>query len=204
MVPPGTNFLINADPPQLVLQNMDSLWKIWTTSHRWKNVDPEHISQFHDCWYARFAFMWLVYSRNKFFRVGPNISEKFVLGGTNFRGIQIKCDRPPLLKSRFKAWSSRGKGFCLVISRSMSDPPRYFTHQKSRVVQAFGLCSQCSTTELQQPDNHQPSQSSICTGGTNAYPTASQLMVEHLWLNPGTLIDSWWLPALRFPSILTS
>ena len=23
---------------------MDSLWKIWTTSHRWKNIDPEHIS----------------------------------------------------------------------------------------------------------------------------------------------------------------
>ena len=26
------------------------------------------------------------------FRVGSNISEKFVLGGTNFRGFQIKCD----------------------------------------------------------------------------------------------------------------
>ena len=26
-----------------------------------------------------------------------------------------------------------------------------------------GLCSQCSATELRQPDNHQPSQSSICT-----------------------------------------
>ena len=41
----------------------------------------------------RFDLMWLVYSRNKFFRVGPNISEKFVLGGTNFRGVQIKRDR---------------------------------------------------------------------------------------------------------------
>ena len=40
----------------------------------------------------RFAFMWLVYSRNKFFRVGPNISEKFVPGGANFRGVQIKHD----------------------------------------------------------------------------------------------------------------
>ena len=40
----------------------------------------------------RFALMWLVYSRNKFFRVGPNISEKFVPGGTNFRGVQIKRD----------------------------------------------------------------------------------------------------------------
>ena len=26
-----------------------------------------------------------------------------------------------------------------------------------------GLCSQCSATELRQPDNHQPPQSSICT-----------------------------------------
>ena len=42
----------------------------------------------------RFALMWLVYSRNKFFRVGPNISEKFVPGGTNFRGVQIKRDKP--------------------------------------------------------------------------------------------------------------
>ena len=42
----------------------------------------------------RFALMWLVYSRNKFFRVGPNISEKFVPGGTNFRGVQIKRDTP--------------------------------------------------------------------------------------------------------------
>ena len=41
----------------------------------------------------RFALMWLVYSRNKFFRVGPNISEEFVPGGTNFRGVQIKRDR---------------------------------------------------------------------------------------------------------------
>ena len=40
----------------------------------------------------RFALMWLVYSRNKFFRVGPNISEEFVPGGTNFRGVQIKRD----------------------------------------------------------------------------------------------------------------
>ena len=41
LVPPGTNFSINKDPPELILlQNMDSLWKIWTTSHRWKNTDP--------------------------------------------------------------------------------------------------------------------------------------------------------------------
>ena len=45
LVHPGTNFSINKDPPELILlQNMDSLWKIWTTSYRWKNVDPEYIS----------------------------------------------------------------------------------------------------------------------------------------------------------------
>ena len=38
--------------------------------------------------------MWLAYTQNKFFRVGPNISEKFIPGGTNFRGVQIKCDSP--------------------------------------------------------------------------------------------------------------
>ena len=42
----------------------------------------------------RFALMWLVCSRNKIFRVGPNISEEFVPGGTNFRGVQIKRDMP--------------------------------------------------------------------------------------------------------------
>ena len=47
----------------------------------------------------RFALMWLVYSRNKFFRVGPNISEKFVPGGTNFRGVQIKRDTPSYVES---------------------------------------------------------------------------------------------------------
>ena len=34
----------------------------------------------------RFALMWLVYSRNKFFRVSPNISEKFVLSGCTYIG----------------------------------------------------------------------------------------------------------------------
>ena len=33
--------------------------------------------------------VWLAYSGNKFFRVGP---EKFVPGGTNFRGVKIKRD----------------------------------------------------------------------------------------------------------------
>ena len=42
----------------------------------------------------RFALMWLVYSRNKFFRVGPNISEKFVLEGTNFRGSKLNVTAP--------------------------------------------------------------------------------------------------------------
>ena len=42
----------------------------------------------------RFAFLWLIYRRNKVFRVGPNISEKICSGRTNFRGVQIKFDRP--------------------------------------------------------------------------------------------------------------
>ena len=39
-----------------------------------------------------------------------------------------------------------------------------------------GLCSQCSATELQQPDNHQPSQSSIYT---------VQLVLKYLSGMPG-------------------
>ena len=46
-----------------------------------------------------------------------------------------------------------------------------------------GLCSQCSTTELQQLDNHQPSQSSICT---------AQVRLKCLSCTP----DSHWV---RFP-----
>ena len=55
----------------------------------------------------RFALIWLVYSRNKFFRVGPNISEKFVPGGTNFRGVLIKCDKPVVRAKLFniKIWT---------------------------------------------------------------------------------------------------
>ena len=40
----------------------------------------------------RFALMWLVYSRNEFFRVGPNISEKFVPGGNQFLGVHFYHD----------------------------------------------------------------------------------------------------------------
>ena len=143
---------------------MDSQWKIWTTFHQWKNVDPERIyillakfgsvvsevpgnysgpsvhqhaiqcslipghtqeslsaytvqslQQMHvsnAAWgrwglpvihFSRYAtvnstnvlrshwlsFVWLACSGNKFFRVGPG---KFVSGGTNFRGVQIKHD----------------------------------------------------------------------------------------------------------------
>ena len=32
--------------------------------------------------------------------MGPNISEKFVPGGTNFRGVQIKRDRPLVARAR--------------------------------------------------------------------------------------------------------
>ena len=56
----------------------------------------------------RFALMWLVYSRNKFFGVGPNISEEFVPGGINFRGVQIKRDTP-LMRERLQMLSSPKK-----------------------------------------------------------------------------------------------
>ena len=71
----------------------------------------------------RFALMWLVYSRNKFFRVGPNISEEFVPGGTNFRGVQIKRDRTEegdsalwlLQLALEKPWSAPGEpSFCFL------------------------------------------------------------------------------------------
>ena len=39
LFPPRTNFSINKDPLELILlQNMDSVWKIWTTSHRLKKT----------------------------------------------------------------------------------------------------------------------------------------------------------------------
>ena len=43
----------------------------------------------------------------------------------------------------------------------------------SRTLDTSGLSHQCCATELCQPDNHQPSQSSIrmyCTGGTSCTP----------------------------------
>ena len=36
-----------------------------------------------------FCFVWVAYSGNKFFRVGPNISEKCVPGGINVRGSKF-------------------------------------------------------------------------------------------------------------------
>ena len=64
------------------------------TSHSVFYVDTTNIlsSYFMTVDMHRLPFMRIVYSGNQFFRVGPNISEKFVPGGTNFRGIQIKCD----------------------------------------------------------------------------------------------------------------
>ena len=42
----------------------------------------------------RFALMWLVHSRNRFFRVGPNISEKFAPGrGGGGGGNQVSAER---------------------------------------------------------------------------------------------------------------
>ena len=66
----------------------------------------------------RFALMWLVYSRNKFFRVGPNISEEFVPGGTNFRGVQIKHDKhvgKTLLTTRSISCMVPLIGFCFTV-----------------------------------------------------------------------------------------
>ena len=53
---------------------------------RYASVDTTNVlrSYFMTVEMHRFALMWLVYSRNKFFRVGPNISETFVLGGNQF------------------------------------------------------------------------------------------------------------------------
>ena len=68
------------------------------TSHsgfRYATVDTTNVlsSYFMTIDMCKFALMRLVYSRDKFFRVGPNISEKFVPGRTNFRGVQIKRDK---------------------------------------------------------------------------------------------------------------
>ena len=38
--------------------------------------------------------MWLVYSRNTFFRVGPNISEKFIPGEPILRGSKLNVTEP--------------------------------------------------------------------------------------------------------------
>ena len=54
LAPSETNVL---DLPELILlQNMDSLWKLWTISHRWNNVDPgtyftcKNLDQWHIFW----------------------------------------------------------------------------------------------------------------------------------------------------------
>ena len=62
-------------------------WKAVIHLSRYATVNSTNVLSSH--W---FSFVWLAYSGNKFFRVGPNISEKFVPGGTNFRGVQIKRD----------------------------------------------------------------------------------------------------------------
>ena len=54
-----------------------------------------------------------------------------------------------------------------------------------------GLCSQCSATELRQPDNHQSSQSSICTaplhGWWSSSCCSSPSVAEHWLHKPGVL-----------------
>ena len=68
-------------------------WKPITQLSGYASVDTTNVLSSYFVEMHRFALMWLLYSRNKFFRVGPNISEKFVPEGTNFRGVPIKCDR---------------------------------------------------------------------------------------------------------------
>ena len=69
----------------------------------------------------RFALMWLVYSRNKFFRVVPNISEKLVPGGggggTNFRGVQIKRDMPAV---KFRTHTPSVASFAVFLDRNIN------------------------------------------------------------------------------------
>ena len=54
----------------------------------------------------RFAFLWLIYSRNKVFRVGPNISEKFVMGEPILGGskLNVTVSLGPLLTHHY-LWS---------------------------------------------------------------------------------------------------
>ena len=61
-----------------VIQSLDI--PLWT---------PLMSSVLHDQWRAQICLDVAIYSRNTFFRVGPNISEKFVQEETNFRGVQI-------------------------------------------------------------------------------------------------------------------
>ena len=58
-----------------VIQSLDI--PLWT---------PLMSSVLYDRWRAQIYLDVAIYSRNKFFRVGPNISEKFVQEATNFRG----------------------------------------------------------------------------------------------------------------------
>ena len=67
-----------------------------------------------------------------------------------------------------------------------------------------GLFSQCSATELRQPDNHQPSQSSICTAQVGLKASVAHL-AEHWQLKPEVSgFDSHRLPAFSLSSIFTS
>ena len=66
----------------------------------------------------RFALMWLVYSWNKFFRVGPNISEKFVLGGEPILGgsklnvtVLVHCKKVLVTLTMF--WLPQLHSFCV-------------------------------------------------------------------------------------------
>ena len=70
-----------------------------------------------------FCFVWLACSGNKFFRVGPNISEKCVPGGTNFRGVKIKRDSSTC---SFVSW------FCHRTWQLLASQARPFTSSADR------------------------------------------------------------------------
>ena len=81
---------------------------------------------------CKFALMRLVYSRNKFFRVGPNISEKFVpggrRGGTNLRGSKLNVTIPHRVRCDDGLTSGRYITCFILPSSVCSAPPPGWSH----------------------------------------------------------------------------
>ena len=113
-------------------------WKPVTQFSEYASMDTTNIlsSHFMIVDKHRFALMWLVYSRNKFFRVGP---EKFVLGGTNFRG--------GLNVTVTKAWLSAKNCHCKLRGsiRNCGDGQASWSRSGSKI-----LCSASSTCRQQE------------------------------------------------------